>query len=307
MSILNKYIWIVDTLFQMGERGLSLKELNEKWVRHEELSRGEPIPRQTFDRWKGSILDLFGVIIGCHTKGGYRYYIENPEILADGEMSRWLLDTYATANALSRYISLHNRILVEDIPSSRDFLTDIVNAMKENKILNLTYKNFVSRNEHYFPVCPYCLKMFQKRWYMLALSVKENRLRLYALDRVVNVQFTEKCFTVPEDFDAKAYFSTYFGIVLDDKVKEQRIVLRAYKQHQGYLRTLPLHPSQREIYTSNSYADFELMLRPTYDFVMELLRMGALVEVLEPSSLRHQMHLWVKDLWNMYKDECCII
>lgn len=83
MSILNKYIWVVDTLHQAGERGISLKELNEKWVRNEALSCGEPIPRQTFDRWKGNILDLLGVIIECHTKGGYRYYIENPEILSD--------------------------------------------------------------------------------------------------------------------------------------------------------------------------------------------------------------------------------
>lgn len=303
ISILNKYIWVVDVLLQSGKRGLSLKELNAKWIRYEDLSRGEPIPRQTFDRWKGGILDLFGVVIGCYVRDGYRYYIENQEILADGEMSRWLLDTYATANALSLHTSLCRRILVEDIPSSRDFLTDIVNAMKENRTVNLTYKNFISEKKHSFPVCPYCLKMFQKRWYMLALSVKEDRLRLYALDRVMDVKPTGECFIIPDGFDAKAYFSTYFGIVLDDMVDEQRIVLRAYRQHQSYLRTLPLHPSQKEIYTSDSYTDFELVLRPTYDFVMELLRMGALVEVLEPSSLRHQMYQWVRDLWNMYKDE----
>lgn len=303
ISILNKYIWVVDVLSRSGKRGLSLKELNEKWVRYEDLSQGEPVPRQTFDRWKGGILDLFGVVIGCHVKGGYRYYIENPEVLADGEMSRWLLDTYATANALSLQTSLCHRILVEDIPSSRDFLTDIVIAMKENKTVNLTYKNFISEKKHSFPVSPYCLKMFQKRWYILALSVKEDKLRLYALDRVVDVQSTGEYFTMPDGFDANKYFSTYFGIVLDDTVEEQHIVLRAYRQHQGYLRTLPLHPSQKEIFTSDAYADFELVLRPTYDFVMELLRMGALVEVLEPIFLRHQMHQWVKDLWNMYRNK----
>lgn len=303
MSILNKYIWVVDTLHQAGERGISLKELNEKWVRNEVLSCGEPIPRQTFDRWKGNILDLLGVIIECHTKGGYRYYIENPEILSDCKLSRWLLDTYSTVNALSKHASLHNRILVEEIPSNKNFLAFTINAMKDNMVVVLTYKNFITEKEHSFPICPYCLKMFQKRWYMLALSVHENKLRIYALDRIVNVQLTEQHFTIPKDFDAREYFSSYFGIVLDETVKEQRIILRAYKPHQKYLRTLPLHPSQKEIYTCDAYADFELFLRPTYDFAMELLHAGALVEVLEPESLRKQMYSWVKDLWNMYKEK----
>ena len=303
MSILNKYIWIVDTLYQAGERGISLKELNEKWIQNESLSYGEPIPRQTFDRWKGNILDMLGVIIECHTKGGYRYYIENPEILSNDRLSRWLLDTYTTANNLSKHASLHNRILVEEIPSNRDFLAFIINAMKDNTVVVLTYKNFITEKENSFPICPYCLKMFQKRWYTLALSVHENKLRIYALDRIVNAQLTEQHFILPKDFDAKEYFSSYFGMVLDETVKEQRIILRAYKPHQNYLRTLPLHPSQKEIYTCDAYADFELSLRPTYDFAMELLHAGALVEVLEPESLRKQMYSWVKDLWNMYKNK----
>ncbi len=303
MSILNKYIWIVNTLYQAGERGIPLKELNEKWKHNEELSCGESIPRQTFDRWKGNILDLLGIIIECHTKGGYRYYIENPEVLTNGELSRWLFDTYATANTLSKHTALHNRILVEEIPSSKNFLAPIINAMKDNISLTLTYKSFSSNKEYSFPICPYCLKMFQKRWYMLALSVNENKLRVYALDRIVNVLLTEKHFTIPKDFDAKTYFSSYFGIILEETIKEQRIILRAYKPHQNYLRTLPLHPSQKEIYTCDAYADFELFLRPTYDFVMELLHAGALVEVLEPDSLRQQMYSWVKDMWNMYKNK----
>ena len=32
MTILEKYIWVVNTIFHAGEKGLSLKELNEKWL-----------------------------------------------------------------------------------------------------------------------------------------------------------------------------------------------------------------------------------------------------------------------------------
>lgn len=304
MTTLEKYIWIVQTLHRAGERGISLKELNEKWMLDEEMSNGEPLPRQTFDRWKGNILMTFGICIDCHLRDGYRYYISNADILSQGELSRWLLDTYSTANALSQSMALKERILVEEIPSGRDFLTEIIGAMKENRTITITHRSFQNDQAYTFPVNPYCLKMFQKRWYLLALSTYDNKMRLYGLDRLEEVKPADGHFTLPGDFNAKAYFSTFFGIVLNEKIPVQRVVLRAYEQHPHYLRTLPLHPSQREIFTCADYTDFELTLRPTYDFIMELLRVGSMVEVMEPSSLRQQMREWVRDLWEMYEEEC---
>ena len=40
-----------------------------------------------------------------------------------------LLDTYSTANTLSQSIQLKDRILVEEIPSNRNYLTDIIEAL----------------------------------------------------------------------------------------------------------------------------------------------------------------------------------
>lgn len=303
MTTLEKYVWIVDTLCKSGTRGLSLKELNEKWVRDENISNGEPLPRQTFDRWKGNILMSFGVEIKCHLRDEYRYYISNLDSLRSGGLIRWLLDTYSTANILANNTALKDRILVEEVPSNRNFLTEIMRAMKGNMIMQLKHRNFLYGKAYTFQVAPYCLKMFQKRWYMLAKSMSNGQMRLYGLDRIEDVEMTDKHFTLPSDFDSKAYFSTFFGVVLDEKTPVQRIVLRAGKYHQHYLRTLPLHPSQKEIYTCDDYADFELHLRPTYDFCMELLRVGCMIEVLEPQSLRQQMFGWTKGLWDIYKND----
>ncbi len=302
MSLINKYIWIINTLHQAGERGLSLKELNEKWVEID-ISYGEPISRQTFDRWKGGILDMMGIVIECHLKGGYRYYIYNPEILKSGELNGWLLDTYTTANALSQNIALKDRILVEEIPSSRSFLTNILGAMRENRVIEITYRGFGKGKDYTFPVAPYCVKMFQKRWYLLGLSVKEERIRIYGLDRIEKVVVGLERFEIPGEFDAKQYFSTFFGVVLDAEVSVQRIVIRANAYHQHYLRSLPLHASQREIFTCDDYADFEFTLRPTYDFCMELLKVGNMIEVMEPLSMRKVMYDWVKDMWDIYKND----
>lgn len=162
MTALEKYIWIVRTLYNKGDRGLSLKELNDKWIHDENINNGEPLPRQTFDRWKGNILMILGVNTECRLKGGYRYYISNPECLSKGGLIRWLLDTYSTANTLSQSTQLKDRILVEEIPSNRNYLTDIIEAMKNNHVVALTYKSFIHGSSHTFSVEPYSLKMFKK-------------------------------------------------------------------------------------------------------------------------------------------------
>lgn len=303
MTMLEKYIWVANALYNAGDKGLTLKELNEKWVRDTSISSGKPLPRQTFDRWKDGILMAFGIIIDCRSQNGYQYYISNPEVLRQGELCRWLLNTYAIANELSQNTVLKDRILVEEIPSSRNFLTEIIKAMKENKIIDITHKNFQHSHSFTFPVAPYCLRMFQKRWYLLAQSVNDGSIRLYGLDRIVNIEETNGSFVLPKEFDAKSYFASFFGVVLNTDIPIQRIVLRADKYHQHYLRSLPLHESQREIFSCDDYADFEFTLRPTYDFYMELLRAGSMIEIIEPQSLRHEIHNWVKDLWKMYEKD----
>ena len=301
MSLIQKYIWVVKTIHR-AER-ITLKELNEKWRENVDLSGGLDLQRQTFDRWKGGILDMFGIVIDCEQRSRYNYFIANPEVFENGEMRTWLLDTYGTVDALSNSLAIHDRILTEDVPSSQNFLTIVLEAMKANRVLKITHQSFGNDEAKTFGVEPYCVKMSAQRWYLLARNVDRDYLRLYALDRLDNVQMTEAKFSLPKDFNAKEYFSEYFGIMLDDKVPVQRIVLRADEYHQHYMRTLPLHPSQKEIFTCDKYADFELHLRPTYDFYMKLMSFGNMVKVMEPQSLRDELCKWLRKTLEVYSEE----
>ncbi len=295
-----KYVWVIKTLHKAGAKGITLADINERWRSNERLSGGEDLPRQTFNRWKNELEEAFGVIIECERKGGYHYYIGNPEALESDRLSAWLLNTFTTAGALTNRMNLQDRILVENVPSSQDYLEDIIDAMQNDRVLRMTYRGFEKAESYTFKVEPYCVRMFQRRWYMLGRS---DMVRLYGVDRIESLCVTEETFDLPKDFDAEEYFSTFFGIVLDKEIPVQRIVIRADKHHKHYLRTLPLHHSQKELCDEGDYADFELTLRPTFDFCMELLRVGNMIEVIEPESLRKTMRGWARDVWDLYKDE----
>lgn len=299
MSLILKYIWVVKTIHRAGR--ITLKELNEKWRANVDLSRGEDLPRQTFDRWKGGILDLFGILIDCEQRGGYHYYIANPKELSEGKLRTWLLNTYGTAETLSSNLSIHDRILTENIPSSQDHLSTVLEAMKSNNMLHITFKAFTMKEPKRFLVEPYCVKMSAQRWYMLARNTEHKNLRLYSLDRIETVEISNTRFVLPDDFNAKDYFAEFFGIVLDESVPLQTIILRADKYHQNYMRTLPLHPTQREIFACDDYADFELKLRPTYDFYMKLMSFGNMIKVLEPKTLQEEICKWLENTLEMYR------
>ena len=299
MSLILKYIWVVKTIHRAGR--ITLKELNEKWRANVDLSRGEDLPRQTFDRWKGGILDLFGILIDCEQRGGYHYYITNPKELSEGKLRTWLLNTYGTAETLSSNLSIHDRILTENIPSSQDHLSTVLEAMKSNNMLHITFKAFTMKEPKRFLVEPYCVKMSAQRWYMLARNTEHKNLRLYSLDRIEAVEISNTRFVLPNDFNAKDYFAEFFGIVLDESVPLQTIILRADKYHQNYMRTLPLHPTQREIFACDDYADFELKLRPTYDFYMKLMSFGNMIKVLEPKNLQEEICKWLENTIEMYR------
>ena len=301
MTQLQKYTWLIETIRRAGK--ISHRDLSDKWERCTDLSDCKPLHRATFNRWRDAIFSQFGIIIDCQRVGGYLYFIANPEDIDEDELKKWMLDSFAVGNLIGENLSLKDRIVVDQIPSGRDHLTTILEAMKQNCVVNIEYKAFVYSRSFKIPVEPYCVKLHENRWYMLGHNLSKDTIRLYGLDRIESVEITDKEYRLPKGFSASEFFYNYFGMVADARIKPERIVLRADKNHTPYLKSLPLHHSQRLIEDNGEYADFELYLAPTYDFVMKLLQVGAMIEVISPLSLRKTMKGWISDMNELYKND----
>ena len=296
-NLINKYVWLVETLYKAKK--ITLKEINRRWTQTE-LSEGEEIPRRTFNNWKNAVEEMFGLVIMCDKHDGDRYYIENRDDLEEGGFQRWLLNTMSVNNTLLENKALSGRILLENIPSGQDFLATVMEAMKKSKLLEITYKGYWSEREHTFPVAPYCVKLFRQRWYLVGNSVNEDIIRIYALDRVLEANLSDKAFKYPKQFDPEKYFKHCFGIIHDEDCLLETVKLKVSHDQANYLRSLPLHPSQKELVHTGEYSLFSVEVRPTFDFQQELLWNGDAVEVLEPLWLREEMAGMAKRIWNNY-------
>lgn len=297
-ELFKEYIWLLNTIQLAGK--ISLSEINEKWL-CTEMSGGVDLSRTTFNRHKDAIEDIFGIIIECDKKDGFKYYIANKSVLHEDTIQNWMLSSLTVHTAVQEGVSLQKRILLENVPSGYKYLQTILNAMKTNHCISFTYQKYNDADIKTYPEAePYCLKLYKQRWYMLT-KVKQQ-YRTFSLDRIKHLEIIAKSFQLDKDFDAEAFFHDYFGVFRDETMPPQKVVLRASKAERPYLRDLPLHHSQKEIATTESYSDFSYFISPTDDFVGEILRKKDRLYVVSPIELREKVFKIIKDMEKNYEE-----
>ena len=282
-----RYVWLIDTINRRGP--ITLAEISRQWQQSAiNETPGEPLAERTFHNHRIAIDETFGIEIKCDRSLGY--YIANGDDLEGDGVKQWLLESLSLNNILNETKDMRDRILFEDIPSSKRWLTVLVNAMRDGKAVQMTYRSFWRDEESTFTAHPWCLKLFKQRWYVLAKSEEYDEPRIYSLDeRMVDIVPTKKALKVPSKFNAREFFSNFFGIFIGRDYKPERIVLKVEAYQVNYFNSLPLHPSQRLIESNDEYSVYEYWLAPTLDFRQEVLRHGPTVEVLEPESFREEV------------------
>ena len=271
------------------------------------MSGGVEFARSTFNRHKDAIQDIFGINIDCDRKGGYKYYIANEKVLREDTVQNWIVSTMSVNDVISDSKALHDRIVLQQIPCD-EYLETFINAMKRKVRVEVKYRRYESDNVTEVDFEPYCLKLFNQRWYVLAhfhrdaTPEKEERdyYGVYSFDRMQEVSLTNVKFEVRDDFDAQDYFSECFGVFASESTPAERIVLRAYNKQRYYLNDLPLHHSQKVIGRGENYTDFEYYIRPTIDFCGHILSLANQLKVIYPQSLADRIRQMAMDTLEMY-------
>lgn len=307
-----RYFWLVDTIYHHAP--ISFKEIARRWERSSLRKEGQKLPIRTFHNHREAAEELFHIRIVCDERTN-KYYIEDSGELAKNGLLSWLLNAFSISNILAESQTLGSRIQVEDIPSAQYYLTDLLSAMRENRRVKITYQPFAHASiipcvegETPFDLVlqPLFVKLYDRRWYLYANKQDDKDIKLYALDRMLAVAITEEQFNMPENFDPEAYTRNAFGAAIYDAIPPCTIRIRAKGGFVHYLRTLPLHHSQREVETTNRYADFEYFVAPTGEFYQKLISYGTQVEVLSPENVRLSMNVRISNTAAIYNKKLVV-
>ena len=277
---IGKYIWIIDALFR--HKGLTKEELNQLWIRSE-VDGGEPLPDRTFYHYRRSIEDIFNIEIKCDNRG--RYNIDTTKSNRRSTLTNWLMDSMVVSSVISQtHNDTEDRIEIEDVPSAREFLPMVVEAIQDSVKVVFTYAGFSrSRAEARIVFHPYFLKRYKQRWYMIGFKEKGKSLRTYALDRVREMKILSEKFEKPKDVTLDNLFGNVIGVTTS-QAPVRTVKLMATPMQAKYFRALPLHPSQEEL-VNDKYSIFTYKLQLNYELAHEILSMGDAVKVLEPKEL----------------------
>ena len=284
-NLVNRYVWLVDTINRYGR--ITLKDLNAAWLRSD-ISEGIPLARRTFFHYRDGVEEMFDINIQCD-KSTFEYYIDDSGSETNARLRSWLVDSVSMSGTLSNAHEVSGRIILENVPSAREHLPVVIDAMKQNRRIRFSYKSYTrSLPTDGIVLEPYFVKIFKQLWYVIGLNVKDGLIKTYALDRISRLNLLQDTFTMPEDIQPAEFFKDCFGIITN-RNSAKRIVLRVEPTQAKYFRALPLHSSQQEE-VHDHYSIFSYRMRITYDLKEEIMSHGASIEVLEPKELKMLIH-----------------
>ena len=175
----------------------------------------------------------------------------------------------------------------KSIPGQK-WLDRLYEAIKEEKCLMMKYKPF-DRDEFSGVISPYLLKEYDNRWYLYAMFHDKDQLRTYGLERITDLKESLQGYRTMDDFEPDSYFKDIIGVTMISGEKLKKIEFAVYDNTIQYIKTKPIHSSQKMISEGKKKAVFEICVIPNYELESELLSFGEAIQVLKPKALASRL------------------
>ena len=200
------------------------------------------------------------------------------------------------ARGESDYIQLDKPFIIKGI----EFVEPILKAISEKRVLKFTYQKHGSKIISQNFLEPYLIKEAKNFWYVIGRRTNkgENKILTFALDRIVDLQLTDDNFSEAE-IDKKNFFRDVVGVTLGEG-KPEKVVLSFTPIQGKYIKTIPIHHSQKLLKENEKEIRVSLEVVITHELKMQMLSYGENVQVLQPESLAEQVKQSAKKMQELY-------
>ena len=316
------YSWLIGLL---DSAHLTFEEIADEWKEARVNQDSDVLDKRTFHRYRENIQSQFGITVECNKSDGYRYYLKRDPVDND-DVTEWMLSSLRLAS-LGDMLKFHNKVMLDTPPYNTEYLDDILAAIDKQYLLKFKYvSGFGAESD--IVLQPAFVRFFKQRWYVIGVkkqrSASEGKanssaevdvrklVRCLPFDRISFLKLIcekhplsakMKKYLTPEN-----YYEDCFGIYRMEDVPVEKIRIRAFYPEYNYIEEVPLHESQQKVKESKDgmFREYTLIVRPSRDFLQELLRHGRNIIVLKPESLRQEMIGILKDMTKSYETGECL-
>ena len=333
------YSWLIGLL---DRKHLTFEEIANEWRDANANQDEDELDKRTFHRYRENIQSQFGITVECNKSDGYRYYLKRDPVEND-DVTEWMLSSLRLAS-LGDMLKYHNKVMLDTPPYNTEYLDDILSAIDKQYLLKFKYvSGFGAESD--IVLQPAFVRYYKQRWYVIGVKSEERRVKKQRsasegeanssaevdgdadLNGEVDVRKLVRClpfdrisflklicekhplsakmkkFLTPEN-----YYEDCFGIYRMEDVPVEKIRIRAFYPEYNYIEEVPLHESQQKVKESKDgmYREYTLTIRPSRDFLQELLWHGRNIIVLKPESLRQELIGILKDMTKSYETGECL-
>ncbi len=279
-----------DIRFMESEAGWSIplgrfRHGRRVYYRYEDLSfsiNNQPLNQSEVEQMK-SALQILSRFSGT------------PQFEWVNEMAPMLESKFGLIERKSQIISFESNIDLKGL----HFLTPLFNAIANERVLLVKYKDFKSSEPYDITFHPYFLKQYNNRWFVLGLNA-DNQVPNWnlALDRIESLSETAERY-IPSATDWEEYFYDLVGVTRPLGVKLQEVVLRFSSEVAPYVITKPIHPSQKH---KNDPTGLEVKIKviPNLELERLILSFGEQVKVISPQDFKERISQRLKSAGRLY-------
>lgn len=181
-------------------------------------------------------------------------------------------------------------------------LKPLLRAIKENLKIFFRHYNFQTDKTTEYTLKPYLLREYQNRWYVVGIVAGTKDLRIFGIDRILDLEVRTETFCPDTGLDPARLFDQTIGLIFSQNTVQD--VILSFTPTQGkYLKTLPLHKSQQVLVDNARECRIRLHVIPNYELTQEVLRHGDTVKVLEPAWLAAEIRQILNNTLEKYSTD----
>jgi len=214
----------------------------------------------------------------------------------------WIEDMKARLELSSRHGGADKVISFDEnlFLTGREYLGNLHNAITNRCVLEIEYQSFKTNTSTFFTIHPYHLKQYNNRWFLFGLNELRNQITNVPLDRICSLKESQIPYRLNETIDFNEYFEDVLGVSIPTNEVPQKVILKIDKQLWPYIKTKPIHGSQKLKEEAEEFTIIELDLYLNYELEAVILSRGEQIEVLEPISFRDKIKGRIENMVNSY-------
>ncbi len=165
-----------------------------------------------------------------------------------------------------------------------EWITPLFHSILGKQILQVGYQSFKQLAPSSIRFHPYYLKQYNNRWFAFGWNELLAQITNLALDRIQSLYPVRGEFR-PNTIDFTEYFEDVVGVTVPDGPVEN-VDLWIDNSLWPYLRTKPLHGSQKVLSCEETHVQVRLQVKLNHELLALILSFGSQLKVIRPNTLK---------------------